>query len=95
MEKGPRILASKKIRDGCPYIIQIKVFFRPFERTITLHKDSSGHVGFNYKDNKITAIAKETSAARNGLLIDHYILEANGQNVIGLKVCRNLGNYTG
>ena len=56
--------------------------FRPFERSITLHKDSSGHVGFNYKDNRITAIAKDTCAE----LIDHHILDVNGQNVIGMKV---------
>ncbi|XP_071965762.1 syntenin-1-like [Antedon mediterranea] len=58
---------------------------RPFERTITLQKDSAGYVGFVFKNGKITAIAKETSAARNGLLIDHALLEVNGQNVIGLK----------
>ncbi|XP_033113659.1 syntenin-1-like [Anneissia japonica] len=58
---------------------------RPFERTITLQKDSAGYVGFVFKNGKITAIAKDTSAARNGLLIDHALLEVNGQNVIGLK----------
>lgn len=28
---------------------------------------------------------KESSAARNGLLTDHNLLEINGQNVVGLK----------
>jgi syntenin-1 len=42
-------------------------------------------VGFVFKNGKITAIAKDTSAARNGLLIDHALLEVQGQNVIGLK----------
>lgn len=65
--------------------ITLAVRDRPFERTVTLHKDSSGHVGFVFKENKITQIAKETSAARNGLLIDHYMLEVNGQNVVGMK----------
>jgi len=60
--------------------------FRPFERTITLQKDSIGTVGFVFKENKITAIVKDSSAARNGLLIDHHMVEVNGQNVIGLKV---------
>ena len=59
---------------------------RPFERTITLQKDSAGTVGFVFKENKITAIVKDSSAARNGLLIDHHMVEVNGQNVIGLKV---------
>lgn len=58
---------------------------RPFERNITLQKDSTNHVGFVFKNGKITQIAKDTSAARNGLLIDHALLEVNGQNVIGLK----------
>ena len=60
---------------------------RPFERTITLQKDSVGTVGFVFKDNKITAIVKDSSAARNGMLIEHHMVEVNGQNVVGLKVC--------
>lgn len=60
--------------------------YRPFQRTITMHKDSSGHVGFIFKSGRITSLVKDGSAARNGLLTDHYICEINGQNVIGLKV---------
>lgn len=59
---------------------------RPFERTITMHKDSTRHVGFIFKNGKITSIVKDSSAARNGLLTDHNICEVNGQNIIGLKV---------
>lgn len=62
---------------------------RPFQRTVTMHKDSSGHVGFIYKSGKITSLVKDGSAARNGLLTEHYICEINGQNVIGLKVRRS------
>lgn len=51
-----------------------------------MHKDSSGHVGFIYKSGKITSLVKDASAARNGVLTEHYICEINGQNVIGLKV---------
>merc|ERR1712061_396458 len=58
---------------------------RPFERTLTLHKDSTGHIGFQFKEGKITAIGVDSSAARNGLLIDHNLLEVNGQNVVGIK----------
>ena len=60
--------------------------FRPFERTITMQKDSTGHIGFVFKENKITHIVKDSSAARNGVLIDHHLVEINGQNVVGLKV---------
>ncbi|CAB1329637.1 unnamed protein product [Coregonus sp. 'balchen'] len=55
------------------------------KRTVTMHKDSSGHVGFIFKSGNITSLVKDGSAARNGLLTDHYICEINGQNVIGLK----------
>jgi len=65
--------------------ISIAVRDRPFERTITLQKDSAGHAGFIFKDGKITSLVKDSSAARNGLLIEHNILEIGGQNVVGLK----------
>jgi len=64
---------------------------RPFERALTLHKDSSGHIGFQFKEGKITSIAVDSSAARNGLLIDHNLLEVNGQNVVGVKD-KEIGN---
>ncbi|XP_015272114.1 PREDICTED: syntenin-2, partial [Gekko japonicus] len=57
----------------------------PFQRTVTLHKDSSGYVGFVIKKGQVASIARGTSAARNGLLTNHYICEVNGQNVIGLR----------
>lgn len=65
--------------------IEFAVRDRPFERTITLQKDSVGHVGFIFKNAKITSIVKDSSAARNGLLVEHNLLEVNGQNVVGLK----------
>merc|ERR1711976_1034473 len=65
--------------------IVLAVRDRPFERTLTLHKDSAGHLGFQYKDGKITGIIVDSSAARNGLLIGHHLLEVNGQNVVGIK----------
>lgn len=65
--------------------IDLVIRDRPFERTITLHKNNIGSLGFAYTDNKITHIIKNTSASRNGLLINQRILEVNGQNVIGFK----------
>uniref|UniRef100_F1L8F4 Syntenin-1 n=1 Tax=Ascaris suum TaxID=6253 RepID=F1L8F4_ASCSU len=58
---------------------------RPFERTITLHKDSNGNLGFTHKENLITAIVKDSSASRNGLLTNHRILEVDGRNVMAYK----------
>lgn len=74
-------------------IMQIQISFentisvcRPLERTVTLHKDMNGQLGFLFKKGRITSIVKDSSAARNGLLTDHQICEINGQNIIGLKV---------
>ncbi|KAJ0180451.1 hypothetical protein K1T71_003855 [Dendrolimus kikuchii] len=65
--------------------ITMAVRDRPFERTVTLHKDSIGHVGFHFKDGKIVGLVKDSSAARNGLLTEHQILEINTVNVVGMK----------
>ncbi|XP_057312425.1 syntenin-1-like [Hydractinia symbiolongicarpus] len=73
------------IKKSSPERIEIAVRDRPFERAITLQKDSAGHVGFVFKNGKITSIVKDSSAARNGLLIEHNLLEVHGQNVVGLK----------
>lgn len=67
---------------------------RPFERVVTLHKDSSNCVGFQFKNGKISSIVKDSSAARNGLLIEHQLLEVDGQNVVSeektLQLCNQL-----
>ncbi|XP_018310534.1 syntenin-1 [Mycetomoellerius zeteki] len=65
--------------------IKVVVRDRPFERTVTMHKDSTGYIGFQFKNGKIIALVKDSSAARNGLLTDHQILEINGKNVVGMK----------
>lgn len=77
--------ASKCIKKAGANDIKLAVRDRPFERTITMQKDSSNHVGFSYNSGEIKAIVKDSSAARNGVLIDHHLTEVNGQNVIGLK----------
>ncbi|CAL1283447.1 unnamed protein product [Larinioides sclopetarius] len=75
----------KMIKKASPERITMVVRDRPFERTITVHKDSAGTVGFGFKNGKIINLVKDSSAARNGVLIDHNLLEINGQNVVGLK----------
>ncbi|XP_078072333.1 syntenin-1-like [Mustelus asterias] len=77
--------SHKVLKQASDQKISIIVRDRPFERTLTMHKDSTGHVGFIFKNGKITSIVKDSSAARNGLLTEHNICEINGQNVIGLK----------
>lgn len=73
------------IKKASPDELRFAVRDRPFERTVTLHKDQNGLVGFVFnKHGKIISIVKDSSAARNGLLIDHNILEVNAQNVVGL-----------
>lgn len=82
--------SMKKVHDlikkASPDELRFAVRDRPFERTVTLHKDQNGLVGFIFnKHGKIVSIVKDSSAARNGLLIDHNILEVNAQNVVGLE----------
>lgn len=77
---------AAKAFKACPVNgIQLMLRDRPFERTITVHKDSAGHVGFVIKDGAITALVADSSAARNGMLTDHHVVEVNGQNVVGMK----------
>lgn len=49
-----------------------------------MQKDSAGRVGFQFHKGKIEALVKDSSAARNGLVTDHYLLEVQGQNVVGM-----------
>ncbi|XP_044522157.1 syntenin-1 isoform X3 [Gracilinanus agilis] len=77
--------AHKVLKQAFGEKITMTIRDRPFERTVTMHKDSTGHVGFVFKNGKISSIVKDSSAARNGLLTEHNICEVNGQNIIGLK----------
>lgn len=77
--------AHKALKKAGQDRISMIVRDRPFQRTVTLQKDSSGHIGFIVKKGQITSLVKDSSAARNGLLTNHYLCEINGQNVIGLK----------
>ncbi|GFO41515.1 syntenin-1 [Plakobranchus ocellatus] len=65
--------------------IEMAVRDRPFERTVTMQKDSNGYIGFVFKDGRIKSLVKDSSAARNGLLTDHQLIEIGGQNCVGLK----------
>jgi len=77
--------ALSKLKKSDPLKCELVIRDRPFERTVTMQKDSTGHVGFLYKNGKITDLVKDSSAARNGLLTDHQMCEINGQNVVGMK----------
>ncbi|XP_012493109.1 PREDICTED: syntenin-2 [Propithecus coquereli] len=77
--------AHRAVKRASAEKIVMVVRDRPFQRTVTMHKDSSGHVGFTIKKGKVVSVVKGSSAARNGLLTNHYVCEVNGQNVIGLK----------
>ncbi|KAI7814563.1 syntenin-1 [Triplophysa rosa] len=77
--------AHKVLKSANAERITLAVRDRPLERTVTLHKDMSGQLGFIFKKSRITSIVKDSSSARNGLLTDHQICEINGQNIIGLK----------
>ncbi|KAK7484068.1 hypothetical protein BaRGS_00024680 [Batillaria attramentaria] len=68
-----------------PQRITMAVRDRPFGRIITMQKDSNGYIGFVFKNGKIKSLVKDSSAARNGVLTDHQLIEVGGQNVVGLK----------
>ncbi|XP_036274503.1 syntenin-2 isoform X3 [Pipistrellus kuhlii] len=77
--------AHRAVKRASAEKIVMVVRDRPFQRTVTLHRDSAGHVGFVIKKGKVVSVVKGSSAARNGLLTNHYVCEVNGQNVIELK----------
>ncbi|ESP01261.1 hypothetical protein LOTGIDRAFT_186095 [Lottia gigantea] len=77
--------AHKVFKAADPRRIELAVRDRPFERTITLQKDSVGYIGFVFNNGRIKSLVKDSSAARNGVLTDHQLIEVNGQNVVGLK----------
>eukprot|EP00800_Vazella_pourtalesii_P005756 TRINITY_DN1683_c0_g3_i2.p1 TRINITY_DN1683_c0_g3~~TRINITY_DN1683_c0_g3_i2.p1 ORF type:complete len:288 (+),score=50.53 TRINITY_DN1683_c0_g3_i2:166-1029(+) len=77
---------NKFIKAASGAKITLAIRDRPFERIITMQKDSQGHIGFAFKNGEIHQIIKDSSAARNGILTNHYLIEVNGQNVVGLKV---------
>ncbi|KAM6457984.1 syntenin-2 isoform 1-T2 [Liasis olivaceus] len=77
--------AKRALKKASPERIVMVVRDRPFQRTVTMHKDRTGHVGFVMKKGRITSLVRDSSAAQNGLLVNHYVCEVNGQNVIGLK----------
>lgn len=75
----------KLLKKSEPNNIRLAVRDRPFERIITVTKDSSGVTGFGFQEGKVVSIVKDSSAARNGMVTDHQVVEINGRNVIGLK----------
>lgn len=77
--------ALKTLKKADASRVTLAVRDRPWCRALTVVKDSTNHIGFVFKRSEITGIVKESSAARNGLLIHHNLVEINGQNVVGLK----------
>jgi len=65
--------------------ITIAIRDRPYARPVTFQKDSANTVGFYLKKGAVSDIVKDSSAARNGLLTKHNVLEVNGQNVVALS----------
>ena len=56
---------------------------RPNEKMYTLLRDSTGVFGFRIRGAQIVEVMPNSSAARNGVPTNHYIIEINGQNVVG------------
>ncbi|KAH3696453.1 syntenin-1-like [Dreissena polymorpha] len=77
--------AHKVLKSANGERISFAVRDRPFERIITMQKDSQGYIGFVFKDGQIKSLVKDSSAARNGVLTEHQLIEVNGQNTVGVK----------
>lgn len=77
--------AHKVLKQAGANNIRFALRDRPFERTLTMNKDSQGYIGFVFRDGRIKSLVKDSSAARNGILTDHQLIEVNGQNVVGVK----------
>lgn len=73
------------LRKADPQGVMFAVRDRPFARTLTFQKDNHNVCGFILKDGEVNKLVAESSAARNGMLINHHLLEVNGQNVVGLE----------
>lgn len=71
--------ASKCIKKAAANNIKLAVRDRPFERTITMQKDSTNHVGFSYNNGEIKAIVKDSSAAR-------YVLRKGGGSICTVEL---------
>lgn len=77
--------AMTALRNGSPSGVTLAIRDRPMMRPLTIQKDATNHCGFLFKDGEITSIVKDSSAARNGMLIHHQIIEINAQCTVGLK----------
>jgi len=73
-----------KLRDGPMNNIVMAIRDRPVCRNLSLCKDSAGRLGFKMEGGMVSAICVNSSAARNGLLLYHHILEVEGACVAGL-----------
>ena len=74
-----------RLRCGPINNIVMAVRDRPLCRSLVLYKDKAGRLGIKVKGGRVAAIAVNSSAAKNGLLIDHQLVEVNGACVVGLR----------
>lgn len=65
--------------------ISIIVRDRPLLNIFHLMKDNQNQLGVIIKNGYITKLIQNSSASRNGVPINHRIIEINGQNIIGLS----------
>ena len=76
--------ASKCITKAPAEKITLAVRDRPYERTITVQKDSSNHVGFTFNNGEIKNIVKDSSAARWGVEWGKWEGRNNDDNQVGI-----------
>nr|CDS34062.1 syntenin [Hymenolepis microstoma] len=81
--KGKEVM--KFIDKKCGTSVSIIIRDRPLERVSTLTKNSHGSLGLIIKNGAVESIVKDSSAERNGVLINSHLCEINGVNVLGMK----------
>jgi syntenin-1 len=82
---GLKLPQIYKLFANIPIGKEIKLILRdrPYAKIYNLTKDNTGYFGFTFTRGNINNIVKDSSSAKNGLQIDHQIIEINGQNVVG------------
>jgi C-terminal processing protease CtpA/Prc len=81
---SPKTL-TKYIKSIVEPTIFLIVRDRPLQRVFELYKNRLGYIGIQYKYGVIIRLIQNSSAAKNGVPVNHKIVEINNQNVIGLS----------
>jgi syntenin-1 len=75
----------KHLKSLPPGPVSFLIRNRPLQKVYQLFKNETNLIGIGVKYGCINSLVKDSSAARNGIPINHKIIEINFQNVIGMS----------